>query len=189
MIYDFPDDGAMRMACIAYVIERVSCCRCGAISSAPEPAPCGTSLGSRALGFVYEYYARRSTDATIAYYFEALYGFCISANAIWNARRAIRSLLQGTYGEILERVLASPFVQFDESVLKMNGRRGYVWLVTARDATYLVAAPSRGAAVPGCTLGRRLGSRSWWTGIPCTTRSTSSRGAGSTYCARQKSTR
>lgn len=189
MIYDFPDDGAMRMACIAYVVEKVACCRCGAISSAPEPTLCGTSLGPRALGFVYEYYAKRSTDATIAYYFEALYGFCISANAIWNARRAIRSLLQGTYGEILERVLASPFVQFDESVLKMNGRRGYVWLV--RPGTPRIWWQPRAGARPcwACTLGRRLGSRSWWTGIPCTTRSASSRGAGSTYCARQKSTR
>ena len=157
MIYDFPDDGAMRLACIAYVIEKVSYCRCGAISSAPEPTLCGTSLGPWALGFVYEYYAKRSTDATIAYYFEALYGFRISANAIWNARRAIKSLLRGTYGEILERVLAAPFVQFDESVLKMNGRRGYVWLVTARDAMYLVAAPSRGAAVLDLHFGKVFG--------------------------------
>ena len=29
----------------------------------------------------------------------------------------------------------------------MNGRKGYVWLVTTDDATYLVAAPSRAAII------------------------------------------
>ena len=157
MVYDFPGDGAMRMECVAYVMERAACKRCGGISSASAPTVPGTSLGPRALGFVEEYYARRSTDQTIAYYFGALYGFDISPGAVWNARRALRDLLRGTYGRILDRIAAAPFVQFDESVLKMNGRRGYVWLATAGDATYLVAAPSRGAAVLDLHFGRLLG--------------------------------
>ena len=39
----------------------------------------------------------------------------------------------------------------------MNGKKGYVWLVTAGDATYLVAAPSRVAAVLDMHFGRLLG--------------------------------
>ena len=61
-------------------------------------------------------------------------------------RKALKNLLKGTYGEILTTSPAA-FVQFDESAFKMNGRKGYVWLVTVEDATYLVAAPSRAAAV------------------------------------------
>ena len=147
MVYDFAADGTMRVECVAYVIERAACKRCGGISAADPPTIPGTSLGPRALGFVEEYYARRSTDQTISYYFDALYGFKISPNAVWNAHKALRNLLISAYREILDRISEAPFVQFDESSLKMNGRKGYVWLVTTGDATYLVAAPSRAAIV------------------------------------------
>ena len=39
----------------------------------------------------------------------------------------------------------------------MNGRKGYVWLATVEDATYLVAAPSRAAAVLDLHFGKLLG--------------------------------
>ena len=75
MVYDFAVDGAMRIECVAYVIERAAFKRCGVISAANPPTIHGTSLGPRALGFVEEYYAKRSTDETVSHYFEALYGF------------------------------------------------------------------------------------------------------------------
>ena len=156
LVHDFPDENTMRMECVAYVIERASCKRCGRISAVRAPTIPGTSLGSRALGFV-EYYSRRGTDETIAYFFKALYGFDMSPNTVWNARRALKNLLKGAYGEIPDHIAEALFVQFDESVFKMNGRRGYVWLVTAGDAMYLVAAPSRAAAVLDLHFGRLLG--------------------------------
>ena len=145
MVYDFAADGTMRVECVAYVIERAACKKCGGISAANPPTIPGTSFGPRMLGFIEEYYAKRSTDQTISYYFDALYGFKISPNAVWNARKALRDLLMPTYRRILDRISEAPFVQFDESSLKMNGKKGYVWLVTTDDATYLVAAPSRAA--------------------------------------------
>ena len=81
----------------------------------------------------------------------------MSANAVWNARRAIRSLLRDAYDGILERISRAAFVQFDESVIKMNGKKGYVWLATSGDTTYLVAAPSRAAAVLDLHFGGLLG--------------------------------
>ena len=65
MVYDFAVDGAMRIECVAYVIERAACKRCGVISAANPPTIHGTSLGPRALGFVEEYYAKRSTDVSV----------------------------------------------------------------------------------------------------------------------------
>ena len=144
---DFPEEDGRRIETVAYVLERGFCRRCDAVSTAPAPLPPGTSFGPRALGFILEYYAKRSTDATIAYYFRALYGFSVSANAVWNARRVIRSLLRNAYDGILERISRAAFVQFDESSIKMNGKKGYVWLATSGDATYLVAIPSRSATV------------------------------------------
>ena len=156
MVYDFAADGAMRVECVAYVIERAACRKCGKLSAADHPTIPGTSFGPRMLGFIEEYYAKRSTDQTISYYFDALYGFKISPNAVWNARKALRNLLMPTYRKILERISEAPFVQFDESSLKMNGRKGYVWLVTTDDATYLVAAPSRAAIILDKYFGRLL---------------------------------
>ena len=155
---DFPDGDGRRIETVAYVLERGLCKRCGTVSTAQAPMLLpGTSFGPRALGFILEYYARRSTDATMAYYFRALYGFSVSANAIWNARRAIKNLLKAAYDGILERISGAAFVQFDESVIKMNGRRGYAWLATAGNATYVVAAPSRAAAVLDLHFGGLLG--------------------------------
>ena len=146
----------MRIECVAYVIERAACKKCGVISAANPPTIPGTSLGPMALGFVEEYYARRSTDETISYYFDALYGFKISPNAIWNARKALKNLLTPAYRQILDRIAKATFVQFDESSFKMNGKKGYVWLVTTEDATYLVAAPSRAAIILDTYFGKLL---------------------------------
>ena len=66
-------------------------------------------------------------------------------------------LLEGTYGEILDHISEASFVQLDESPIRMNGKRGCVWLATVRDATYVVAAPSRAAAVLDIHFGKILG--------------------------------
>ena len=108
MVYDFPDDGAMRIERVAYLLGQGLCKRCNHVSSAVPPTIPGTSLGPKALGFVEEYYDKRSTDCTVSYYFKALYGFGISPNAIWNARKALKKLLKGAYEGILARI-AEPY--------------------------------------------------------------------------------
>ena len=157
MVYDFPDGDMIGIECIAYVAEKAACCKCGTITAVPEPTLCGTSLGPRALGFVLEYYNKRSTDQTVAYYFNTFYKFGISPNAIWNARKALTRLFEGTYKEIMDRMADAPYIQMDESHIKINGKKGYAWLVTIQDATYVVVARSRGSAVLSLHLGRLLG--------------------------------
>ena len=143
----------------------------GEISAAWAPVIPGTCFGPHALGFVEEYYAKRATDETTSYFFKALYGFAVSPNTVWNARKALKNLLKGTYGEILNHIAEAAFVQFDESVFKMNGRKGYVWLVTVEDATYLVAAPSRAADVLDLHFGKLLGIPASLTDTQCMTSS------------------
>ena len=157
MVYVFAGGNFMTVECIAYVMRRGSCKRCGGITTAAAPAIPGTSFGPGVLGFIEEYYSGRCTHRTISYFFEVLYGFAISQNAVWNARKAIRDLLEGTYKEILDHIAEAPFVHMDESPIRMNGRQGYVWLATIWDATYIVAAPSRAAAVLDMHFGRILG--------------------------------
>ena len=114
-------------------------------------------MGPGILGFIKEYYAGRCTDQTISYFFDALYGFDLSPNAVWNARKAIRDLLMGAYMEILDHIAEAPFMQMGESPIRMNGKRGYIWLATVGDATYIVAAPGRAAAVLDIHFGKILG--------------------------------
>ena len=104
LVCDFPDDRVMRIECVAYVIGRAFCKRCGEISAARAPVIPGTCFGPHALGFVEEYYAKRATDETTSYFFKALYGFAVSPNTVWNARKALKNLLKGTYGEILNHI-------------------------------------------------------------------------------------
>ena len=157
MAYDFASGNSMAVKRVTYVMRREYCRRCGNVTAATAPAVLGTSFGPAILGFIEEYYAERCTDQTISYFFDALYGFALSQNAVWNARRAIRDLLEGTYRNILDHISEAPFVQLDESPIRMNGRRGYIWLATVRDATYIVAAPSRAAAVLDIHFGSILG--------------------------------
>ena len=152
MVYDFAVDGVMRVECVAYVIERAACKRRGRISTPPPPSPSptipGMSFGPRALGFIEEHYTRRNTDQTVSHCFDALYGFKTSPSAAWSARKTLRNLPMPTCREILNRISEAPFVQFDESSFKMNGKKGYVWLVTTDDATHRVAAQSSAAIIP-----------------------------------------
>ncbi len=157
MVYDFAGGKSMVIECIAYVMKRGSCKRCGEITTAAAPTIPGTSFGPGILGFIEEYYAGRCTDQTISYFFDALYEFDLSPNAVWNARKAIRDLLMGTYAEILDHIAEALFMQMDESPIRMNGKRGYIWLATIGDATYIVAAPSRAAAVLDIHFGKILG--------------------------------
>ena len=122
-----------------------------------KPTLCGTSLGPKALVFVLEYYNKRSTDQTVVYYFNTFYKFGISPNAIWNARKALARLFEGTYKEIMDRMAEAPYIQMDESHIKINGRRGYAWLATIQDATYIVVAQTRSATVLVLHFERLLG--------------------------------
>lgn len=126
LVYDFAGGNSTAVEYIAYVMRRGSCKRCGGmITTATAPAIPGMSFGPGILGFIEEYYAGRCTGQTISF-FDALYGFAISQNAVWNARKAIRDLLEVTYGEIPDHITEAPFVQLDESPVRMNGRQGYV---------------------------------------------------------------
>ena len=62
-------------------------------------------------------------------------------------KRALRDLLEGQYKGIMDTISQAPYIQMDESWIKINGKKGYVWLVTVKDATYIVVNPSRSAVV------------------------------------------
>ena len=156
MIYDFPQDGTMKMEKVAHFMGSGYCKRCNHTSHAKPPTLPNTSFGPTALGFILEYHHNNNTDNTISYYFESLYGFKTSANSIWNARKANRDLLRGTYDKILGHVAEAQFVQFDESPIKISGKRGHAWLVTISDATFLVVAPSRSAVILDLYFGKLL---------------------------------
>ena len=143
-VCDFDGD-SMRVACKTYVIKRVICHKCDIISTGEEHTLKKTYLGQKALEFVAVYHDRRLTDGSIAYIFDELYGFKISANAILSARKAIANQWKNAYDNILDELSLSSYVQMDESMYSINGSRGYVWLATNKKATYVVVSSSRKA--------------------------------------------
>ena len=188
MVYDFAGGNFWVMECIAYVMRRGSCRRCGGMITAAAPTIPGTSFGPGIPGFIEEYYPGRCTNQTTSYFFDALYGFDLSPNAVWNARKATGDLLMGAYMEILDHIAEAPFMRMDESPVRMNGKRDYIRLATVGDATYIVAAPAGWRPSRTSISGRSWASRSSRTDISSTTRCPSGRGAGCTSCARPKST-
>ena len=147
-MYDFDGD---RISIVAgtIVIGRCRCDRCRHVTVANSPLIAGTTLGPKARGFVVEYFGTRATDETISVYFRDMYDFEISPNAIWNARKAIAThTLQKTYQSILEYIILAQYVHLDETVLKIYGRRGYAWMASIPDATYVLVAASRAGAIP-----------------------------------------
>lgn len=137
--------------------------------------------------FVEEYYVKRSTFETMSHYFDVLYGFGISPNAIWNAHKALMNIFEFAYGQILARITKVLSVQFDESSFKMNDKKGYVWMLTAKDAMYLVP-PEQGSHHAGQTLWESAWHAS--DGVQMHgVQHVLCRGAGYTSCTRQKNTR
>ena len=68
--YDFASNGAMRIVCVAYMMKGVTGDMGSKTCPGSGPTLPGTSLGSKAVGFVKEYYVKRSTDHTVSYYFD-----------------------------------------------------------------------------------------------------------------------
>ena len=146
-----------------------------------------TSFGPGILGFIEEYYAGRCIDQAISF-FDALYGFAVSQNAVWNARNTIRDLLEVTYKEILNHITEAPFVQLDESLIRMNGKQGYIcWRPSGTSHTSWLPPVGRRPSWTSIS-GRSWASRLSRTGTSHATCCPSGRGAGCTHCARPKST-
>ncbi len=104
LVSDF--DSSMRMVTACAVIHRASCGGCGTVACAESPFLEGTSLGPVALGVVLTLFAMDCTDARIAWFFRAVFGFAMAANTVVAARRAIAASLANLILSIREAIRA-----------------------------------------------------------------------------------
>ena len=79
---------------------------------------------------------------------ETMFGKTVSENSIRNCILALaENGLQASRAEIMEAIRLTEWIGIDETVIIINGKRGYVWLVRTDRATYVVVTPSRSAQV------------------------------------------
>ena len=130
MAYDFADNDSMQMECVAYVIENAVCNRCNAVSAGTEP----TTQWKRRWGQRHwvsywsitprEVQTRQLhiilTCCTVLEFHPIPYGM---------HEKALRDLLEGQYKGIMDTISQAPYIQMDESWIKINGKKGMCgWL-------------------------------------------------------------
>ena len=149
MVYDFADNG-MQMECVAYVIEK-ACNSCNAVSQAQRTI---MEHRCRRHAVAYWNYAKRSTDETVAYYFDVLYAFGISPNTIWNHERRF-GICRGPVQRHLDTISQAPYIQPDESCSKSTVRK-YRLVWSKRCHIHCRCLPSRSARVLDLLLSAAL---------------------------------
>lgn len=145
LVTDF--DPSMRMVTANAVIQRAGCGRCGRTAMAPAPFLEGTSLGPVALSVVMALFDLGCTDRDISRFFHAVFGFRMAPNTVAGARHAAAAALGDLIRAVAAAIQLLPWVQIDETKFRRgDGHWGYVWVVYAGIAVYVVFTPNREAA-------------------------------------------
>ncbi len=109
LVGDF--DASMRMVTACAVIRRASCGGCGTVACAESPFPEGASPGPVELGVVPALFATGCADARTAWFFRAVSGFGMAANAVAAARRAVAAPLADPILSMREAIRARPWAR------------------------------------------------------------------------------
>ena len=118
MVYDL--DESYRMQSAMAVISRGHCVMCNMIlTTAQTPFLEGSSLGPVSLGIMMILFNMGCTDEDIAIFFYDIFGFEMSPNTIWNARKAVATYLEQAMICLIKRMIQlQPWIQMDETMFK-----------------------------------------------------------------------
>lgn len=142
-------DGTYRMRHAMVLAARAGCAGCGRVHEADTPFVDGTSFGPVTLGIMLFLFEIGATDRDVADFFRTVFGFGMSDNAVWNARRAIGAHLRRFQIEFIKLAfLYWSWVNIDETKFKRgDGHHGYVWLACTPGCVFVWFAPTRSGAV------------------------------------------
>ncbi len=149
-------DGSYRMQYVMAPAARAACPGCRRMFEADTPFIDGTSFGPVALGIMLFLFEIGATDRDVADFFRTVFGFVMSDNAVWNARRAVSAHLRRfQIGFIKLAFLLWQWVNMDETKFKRgDGHYGYVWPACTPGCVFVWFSPTRSAAVLEGHLGR-----------------------------------
>lgn len=147
LVYDMDTSFCVQVAMA--VISQAQCTVCSRVDVAPNPFIEGTSFGPVLLGIVMNLFEMSAVDDDIAGFIHATFGFEVTGNTIWNARKAVAAhLMEFTLVLIMRMIQLQSWIQMDETVFKRgDGHDGYVWVVNTPVAVYVWFAPTRAASV------------------------------------------
>jgi predicted RecB family nuclease len=79
------------------------------------------------------------TAATVA----DVFGLKLPNCQAYRWKRYLTAFYRPLYYEILQSILSSPVIHFDETTVKLRNQNGYVWVITSLDKVYYFYKPSR----------------------------------------------
>jgi len=74
---------------------------------------------------------------------EDLFGIYVNYAQVYRFKRYVSAAYNSLYGELLQRILQSPVLHIDETVVNLRQQTGYVWVITSLDMVYFFYRLSR----------------------------------------------
>ena len=96
------------------------------------------------MGYILEYAGKKNTDGDIAYYLKVFNKYKRGATTIWNARKALGTMLVPTLRLIIDDLKKAPFLIIHETPYPYKKKKAFVWVVRTDTAALVVPAPGRG---------------------------------------------
>lgn len=149
----------IRPEVIEYRRHRLTCRRCGRAARGPLPAgvPRG-AVGPRLQAWVGLLSgAYRLSKRQVRRLFADLLGVSISTGSVAKLQRQAASVLTGPAAEIREAVRQAEAVHVDETGWRQGGKKAWLWVGVAADATAFVVHRSRGRDALETLLGAEPG--------------------------------
>ena len=97
-------------------------------------------------------YKGRLPHRKIKEFLKGIYGLDLSTATIFDFTRRVSERLRGEYERILERIRKANIVYCDETSIKVNGKKYWIWIFVTKLETLVVIAKSRGEKVVRETL-------------------------------------
>ena len=157
LIIDF-DGNSRFLKVIQYLREKKYCSKCKLIITAPEPGVPGTFIGKNLAAVIVASAGNSDRYASILHNVRAITKKKLSENTIRRCVQAVvETSLESSMPEIMEELKRASFVQFDETYIRVNGKRGYVWIARTDRATFVVATTTRSSEIIPTFFGALIG--------------------------------
>lgn len=132
-------------------------CPCGERIVARHPdCPSEGRFGPRALAHITLLkYSARLPHRKVCEVLEREFGLSITPATVLDVTRRVSSALKREYDDIKRRIRMAKVVYVDETGIKVNGQRYWIWVLTTESDTLVVIRHSRGKNVLKEVLGRK----------------------------------
>jgi transposase len=142
---------------VDYLEYGYECTSCGSYTTAKHPdCPPVGRLGKNALvQATLLKFQDRLPHVKVSEALERTYGLKVTPATVLDVTRRVAWWLWPEYTRILRRIRASPVVYVDETSVRVDGRRCWIWVFTTETCTLIVIRKSRGKKVLEEVLGKK----------------------------------